>query len=200
MHRKIPVAQLPSFASNPTPRVRRPEAKTNNQESMRIIRAHIQGHETPFSVKLPWSTVREMRWARMVGPRRWMVALRTCIPMVGDASDRFMAVSTTRSGTDTGSVKLERFSHPGLEFCKSRPGPRGESVYPVPRQDLDGLNSRAEKCRLRREWLRRNTHQDEASMAPKANRPTGGHNAESRESQSSRQEAYWITAKARRPS
>ena len=148
MHRKIPVAQLPSFVSNPTPRVRRPEAKTNNQESMKIVRTHIQGQEIPFSVKLPRSIVREMRCARMVGPRRWTVALRTRIPTTGDASDRFMAVSATRSDTDTGRVKLERFSHPGLEFCKSRPGPRGESVYTVPRQDPDGLNGRAEIRRL----------------------------------------------------
>jgi len=48
-----------------------------------------------------------------------MVAVRTCIPTVGDASDRFMAVSTTRSGTGTGRVKLERFAHPRVAFFKS---------------------------------------------------------------------------------
>ena len=157
MHKKIPVAQLPSFFSNPIPRVRRPEEKTNNQESMKIIRTHIQDQETPFSVKVPRSIVREMRCASMVGPRRWIVALRTCIPTVGDASDRFMAVSTTRSGTDAGRVKLERLPYPGLAFCKSRAGlARRECIHrptvyaSVPREDLDDLNGQTGKRRLPR--------------------------------------------------
>lgn len=114
MHRRIPVEQLESFFSNPIPRIRIPEEKINNQESTKIKRTHIQGQETSLSVKLPRSIVRlETRCARTVTPRRWMIALRTCIPMVGNliVVGRSIAVSVSRNGTGTGWVRLERFTY-----------------------------------------------------------------------------------------
>ena len=97
MHRRIPTEQLASFFSNPNPRIRIPEVKMNNQESTKIRRTHFQGQEVSLSVRLPRSIVRrEMRCARMVTPRRWIVALRACIPALGNIIelDRSMAVST----------------------------------------------------------------------------------------------------------
>ena len=104
--------QLTSFFSNPNPRIRIPEVKINNQESTKIRRMHIQGQETSLNVKLSRSIVRrEMRWARRLTPRRWIVALRTCIPMFGNTIvlGRSMAVTTPRSRTGTGRAKLGMF-------------------------------------------------------------------------------------------
>lgn len=85
MHRRIPIEQLTAFLSKPIPSIRMPEEKINNQESIKIKRTHIQGQETSLSVKLPRSIVRlETRCARMVTPRRWMIALRACIPVFGN--------------------------------------------------------------------------------------------------------------------
>ena len=113
MHRRIPIEQLASFFSNPTPRIKIPEAKINNQESIKIKRTHIQGQEASLNVKLPRSIVRlETRCARIVTPSRWMIALRACIPTLGNSIvlDRFIAMP--RSGTDTGRMRLERFTYP----------------------------------------------------------------------------------------
>jgi hypothetical protein len=84
MHKRIPIEQLTSFFSNPTPRTRIPEEKMNNQESIKIKRTHIQGQEASLSVKLLWNIVRlEIRCARTVTPSRWMIALSECTPEVG---------------------------------------------------------------------------------------------------------------------
>jgi len=107
--------QLASFCSIPNPRIRTPVVKMNNQESTKIRRAHFQGQEVSLSVRLPRRMVRwEMRCARMVTPRRWIVALRACIPALGNiiGLDRSMAsISTPRSGTDTRRVELGEAHH-----------------------------------------------------------------------------------------
>lgn len=114
--------QLVLFSSNPNPRIRIPEVKMNNQESTKIRRIHIRGQERSFNKELPRNIVRrEMRCARMVTPRKWTVALRTCIPTFGKIIelDRSMAVSTPRSGgTDTGREKLGVFSSPRAAFYR----------------------------------------------------------------------------------
>ena len=104
MHRRIPMEQPASFFSNPNPRIRIPEVKMNNQESIKIRRTHFQVQRVSLNVTLPGSIARlEMRCARMVTPRRWIAALRTCIPALGNiiGLGRSMAVSAPRSGTDT---------------------------------------------------------------------------------------------------
>lgn len=93
----------------------------NNQESIKIIRRHIEGQEAPFSMELPWIIIRrEMICARMVTPIKWMVALRTCIPTLGNivALGRSMAISTPRGRVGIGRVMLEGFSSRRLAFCK----------------------------------------------------------------------------------
>ena len=103
--------QLTSFSSNPDPKSRTPEAKMNDQESIKIRRTHIDGQE------IPWSIVRrEMTCARTVRPMKWMVALRTRIPTLGniDTLGLSITVPTPRAhGRDTRRVKLEKFSPPG---------------------------------------------------------------------------------------
>lgn len=94
----------------------------NNQESMRIRRAHIQGGERSFSVKFLWGIARrEIRCARMVTPKKCMVALRMRIPTLGNivASRRSMVVPAPWRGTDTGKAKLERRPSPTLTFYES---------------------------------------------------------------------------------
>ena len=135
--------QLTSFFSNPNPRIRTPEVKMNSQESMKIRRTHFQGQEVSLSVRLPRSIVRrEMRCARMVTPRRWIIALRACVPVLGNIIrlGRSMVVSTPRSGTDAGRVELggshpqdSRFIMINGRLCKTR-------VCPASRLDLSDLN------------------------------------------------------------
>jgi hypothetical protein len=99
MQRRIPIEQLTSFLSSPEPRIRIPEEKINNQESIKIKRTHIQGQETSLSVEVPRSAVRlEMRCARTVTPTRCIVALRTLVPTFGNtiALDRSMGFWNTR--------------------------------------------------------------------------------------------------------
>jgi len=115
MHNKIPVEQLISLSSNPNPRIRIPVAKINNQESIRIRRTQNQGQETSLSVRFPRSIVRlDIRWARMVTPRRWMTVLRTCIPTLGNIMvlGWSMSVSRPRSDTEARRVRQGRFADP----------------------------------------------------------------------------------------
>jgi hypothetical protein len=101
MQRRIPIEQLTSFLSNPDPRTKMPEEKMNNQESINIKRTHIRGQERALSVELPRSAVRlEMRCARMVTPRRWIVALRTLAPTLGNTIVLDRSMSFWETGTE----------------------------------------------------------------------------------------------------
>lgn len=146
--------QLTSFSSNPDPKSRTPEAKMNDQESIKTRRTHIDGQE------IPWSIVRrEMTCARTVRPMKWMVALRTRIPTLGniDTLGLSITVPTPRAQRERyREGKVGEIFTPGLTFCKLTAGtvrcgyiPRSHAAL-VRSEWFEGLNE-LEGCRLRRQ-------------------------------------------------